>query len=737
MRLASIILAACGCAMAANAQWADMVDTRVGTANSVTKAAGAFGKGTEELGQTLPAVLAPNGMNFWTPQTRDTELKCVAPYYYADTLLQGIRNSHWIVGGCTQDFGSFTVMPLTGSLRTQPQDRASRFSHADEVAKPYLYEATLPDEGCRISLTGTSRAALLKVKYDENASGPAYLVVNPNSDEGQGFIAVDTARNMIYGYNPVHRIYQGKGQPAGFSGHFVAIPDKKIKAYGVYNSREQLPGVASIANEPAIGCWVEFDAEPGEEVLVKMASSFTGHDGALKNMQAEIPDWDFDRVEAALRDTWETRLGAIAVESDSQDALEKFYTAMYHASFLPQAANDVDGSYCAFSTGYPILKTDGTYYDGFSMWDTYRALHPLYVLMWPEMAGEMMQSLVLKYEQGGWMPIFPCWNSYTAAMIGDHCASAIADAYVKGVRNFDAEKAYEGLKKNALEMASPYEYSQGKGRRALDSYLKYGYIPVEDSVPEAYHKREQTSRTLEYAYDDFALAQLAWALGHEEDYQELLARSNNYLNVINPATGYADGRHADGQWCDDNPFTFSKHITEGAPCHYTWYVPHDPEGLMAAMGGKEAFTEKLDSMFSEHRYWHGNEPCHQVAWMYAFTDKPWRAAEEVRHIMDTEYLNQPGGLAGNDDAGQMSAWYVFGALGFYPVCPSLPEYAVAAPTFDKISLILENGKVVEITTSGSGKRVESWTIDGVPQTGYTLNHFDLINSKKIHFNLCD
>lgn len=743
---------------AAQAQWADLIDTRVGTAHSVTKAAGAFGKGTEELGQTLPAVLTPNGMNFWTPQTRDTEHKCVAPYYYADTLLQGIRNSHWIVGGCTQDYGSFTVMPLTGKLRTQPAERASRFSHDCETAKPYLYETTLPDEGIDLALTGTSRTALLKLKYntlhpESNTPQKGYLVINPNSDEGEGYIVVDTAKNMIYGYNPVHRIYQGKGEPAGFSGHFIAIPSKKITGYGVYNATSKMRNVAKIGNEPQIGCWVEFDVKPGEEVLVKMSSSYTGHMGAFSNMMLEIPHWDFDLMMNELKKTWEVRLGMIDIEGDDE-AKAKFYTAFYHASFLPQQVNDYEGSYCSFGAGYPIMKLpihdaldrrdllhndtwQSAYYDGFSMWDTYRALHPLYALLFPSMTGDMMQSLVDKYEQGGWMPIFPCWNSYTAAMIGDHCASAIADAYLKGVTNFDVEKAYEGLRKNAFEMPTPYEYSEGKGRRALDSYLKYGYIPVEDSVPEAYHKREQTSRTLEYAYDDFALAQLAKALGHEQDYKELMARSKNYANVINPATGYADGRHVDGQWCGDNPFAFSQHITEGAPCHYTWYVPHDPEGLMTLMGGKEAFTQKLDSMFSEHRYWHGNEPCHQIAWMYAYTDKPWGAAKEVRHIMDTEYLNQPGGLAGNDDAGQMSAWYMFAALGFYPVCPSVPVYAIASPSFRRATISFKDGHQLVIEAEGAPDKiyVDKWEIDGVAQTQPFITHDQLMNASTIRFKM--
>lgn len=277
------------------------------------------------------------------------------------------------------------------------------------------------------------------------------------------------------------------------------------------------------------------------------------------------------------------------------------------------------------------------------MWDTYRAEHPLITILDPKRSADMMYSLVLKARQGGWMPIFPCWGSYTAAMIGDHCAAAIADAAAKGVTDFPLEEAYSFLRKNAFESpADRQEYIDGKGRRALDSYLKYGYIPLEDGVEDAFHKNEQTSRTLEYAFDDFALSRLARMLGHNADAKELERRSKNYRNVIDRKLGYANGRYADGQWKDSvNAFTFNSFITEGAPCHYTWYVPHDPDGLIRLLGGKKKVEAKLDSLFELKRYWHGNEPCHQVAYMYDAVGRPDKAARWIRHIMDTEYKNLP------------------------------------------------------------------------------------------------
>lgn len=475
---------------------------------------------------------------------------------------------------------------------------------------------------------------------------------------------------------------------------------------------------------------------------MKAASSFTDKDGALKNLAAEIPHWDFDQTHKELTNIWEQHLASVKIKTNDELARRKFYTALYHTSFLPRTFNDIDGRYPSFSTGEPIrqLAKDETYYEDFSMWDTYRALHPLINLLHPTRGGQMMQSLVHKYEEGGWLPIFPCWNSYTAAMIGDHCIAALGDACVKGIRNFDVQKAYEGMRRNAFESPATHEeYVNGMGRRALQSYLQYGYIPLEDSVPDAFHVREQVSRTLEYAYDDFVLAQVAKHLGKTEDYETLMRRAQNYRNVIDPRTGYAQGRHADGTFLNENnAFGFAKFITEGAPCHYTWYVPHDPYGLMECMGGQEQYIAKLDSMFSQNRYWHGNEPCHQVAFLFNYSGQPWKTQRAVRHIMQTEYLDAPGGLSGNDDAGQMSAWYVFAALGFYPVCPGTPCYVLASPSFQEAVLTLENGKTFRLVApeaSAENIYIRSVTLDGKPYTKNYITHEDILRGGTMEFEM--
>jgi predicted alpha-1,2-mannosidase len=710
----------------------DYIETRVGTAPSVTHTAGAFGKNTEELGQTLPAVLEPNGMNFWTPQTRDTEKKCVSPYYYKDEKLQGFRNSHWIVGGCTQDYGSMTLMPTFGELVCQPEERASSYNHSTEVSKPYYYSANLERYNLTAEMTGRSRSAIFRFTYDKTGDG--YLVVNPNSDEGQGYIEVDTINHLIKGYNPVHRIYQGWGEQAGYSGYFVIdYSQTAITEYGTFRGDTIYNRQNCISGGTKIGAYLKFAVKSGQLVTFKAASSFVSIDGALKNLQAEISHYDFDKTASELKEIWEKRLAIIDVKTDNDADKAKFYSALYRASFLPHAFNDVDGQYPSFSTGMPIQRTQPgcNYYEDYSMWDTYRALHPLINLITPSLGGQMMQSLVEKYKQGGWLPIFPCWNSYTAAMIGDHCIAAISDAYIKGITNFDIQTAYEAMRKNAFTSPDNYnDYKNGMGRRALQSYLNYGYIPLEDSVMEAFHKREQVSRTLEYAYDDYALSQVALALGKTDDYKALSRRANNYRNVIDPSTGYAQARHADGTFLtENNAFSFAKFITEGAPCHYTWYVPHDQYGLMECMGGKDKYIAKLDSMFSERRYWHGNEPCHQVAWLFNYAGQPWKTQQQVRHVMETEYLQAPGGLSGNDDAGQMSAWYIFAAMGFYPVCPATPYYIIGSPSFPELTINLENGKQFKIVARNADSKniyIQSARLNGKKYNKNYLTHSDII-----------
>ncbi|MBE6341423.1 MAG: histidine-type phosphatase [Bacteroidales bacterium] len=671
------------------------LNTMVGTNSANTNSAGLFGKGSEEHGQTLPAVLAPNGQTFWTPQTRDSEQKCIAPFYYQDSLFMGIRGSHWIVGGCTQDYGSFTISAISGKLRTKPTTCATRFSHNSETSHPNYYSVSLPDEKLTMELTGASHSAYIRITT--TADTTIHIILHNNSDRHEGRIY--KSNDVVFGRNPVHRIYQGWGEYAGFDG-CIAM-------------KNSLEPVAIGSDSTSI--WLTFNIKRDESLEVQLGTSFVSEMAALNNLNAEIGDKSFEQVARELTNLWVERLHCIDIYDDNTDHINQFYGALYRASFLPRELSDVDGCYPRFADGSTMHSKVKRYTD-FSVWDTYRALHPLYTIIDPQLAGLFVNSIVEMGREGGWLPIFPCWNSYTAAMIGDHCSSIIADAAVKGIGGFDINEAYRLMRQNAFDIPSEKDYINGKGRRAIKSYLKYGYIPLEDNVNDAFHKQEQTSRTLEYAYDDFCVAQVAKILGKTSDYKRLTKRSLCYKYVIDPKCGFAVGCHTNGkQQTPNSYYTRQPFITEGAPCHYAWYVPHDVEGLINHTGGKNTFVARLDSMFAQNLYWHGNEPCHQMAYLFTLAGEPQLTEKWVRHIIDSEYNNTPGGLSGNDDAGQMSAWYIFSSMGFYPVCPGTTEYVRCTPLFQKITINPVGGKSYVISKHNNATN----------DSGNILNHSDI------------
>ncbi|MDR1406982.1 MAG: GH92 family glycosyl hydrolase [Tannerella sp.] len=696
---------------------------------------------TEERGHTMPSVGVPHGMTNWVAQTQASENKCVPPYYYFRHAIQGFRTSRWMNGSCTQDYGSVTVMPLQDALAVEPEARASTFSHTRETATPSFYSVMLDDYDIFAELTGLSRAAIMR--FDFRREGPHYLVVEPNSDEGLGYVEIDTARREIRGYNPVHRIYQGWGRDAGFSGYFVIRLDAAIEACGVWENGEIRENVAHIQGDTThTGAWIRLADTAPCRMLVKIGTSFTDMDHARKNLDAEIPGWRFDEVCARSSAAWNDALGRIDVEGPDAEKKIKFYTALHHTRFLPRTFSDADGSYPQFDALHVTRNTgDGsTYYCDFSQWDTYRAVHPLFTLVDPARNGEMARSLVLKGQQGGWLPIFPAWNNYTAAMIGDHCISMLGDAILKNIPGFDYEAAYALMRRNAFEPNTDMEsYRDGKGRRALPSYLAHGYVPLEDSVWDAFHRREQVSRTLEYAYDDYVLAQVAARLGRTADADALSLRARNYLHVIDSATGYARGRHADGRWVEPfDPNRFVSWICEGTPFHYTWYVPHDVPGLIRRMGGEARFVNRLDTFFAEGYYWHGNEPGHHIAYLYGYAGQPWKTQKLVHEIIDREYRNTPDGLSGNEDSGQMSAWLVFSMMGFYPVCPGAPYYVIGSPSFEKITLTLQNGKRFVVEANGyTDERIyiRSATLNGKPYDRFFITHEEIVNGGTLRLEM--
>lgn len=671
------------------------VQPMAGTAIATTASALKHGQAADtRFANTIPAVTSPFGMTQWTPETESGETKCIPPYYYKDSVFNGLRGSHWLSGSCTQDYGSFTIMPITGKLKTTNYSAA--FKHTDELSSPHLYSINLKQYQLKAAVTATERCGMMQFTMGQADS--LYLLIKANSDYHEGFVKVDKQTGEISGYNPAHRIYQGWGKSAGFSGFFVIRFEQSLGKTGTFSGNKTFTE-DSIKNDAGTGIYAGFKLSKGEKLTIRIGTSFTSLDGARKNLQAEIPGLDFGRAVENSKLRWEKALGQISISTGSERDKRIFYTSFYHAMQQPRLFNDVDGRYPRFSGNYQIEKlSGGNYYDDFSMWDIYRAQLPLFEILNPPLINNLAKSLILKGKQGNWMPIFPCWNSYTSEMIGDHTASVISSAYLKGITDFDAKEAYQILRHNAFDVpASRADYVEGKGRRALDSYLKYQYIPVEDSVLDAFHKMEQVSRTMEYAYDDYALAQFAKALKKTADYAALSKRAKYYASVFDPSTGFVRGKHVDGSWVSPfNPDKKETYITEGTARQYTFYVPQDVPGLAKLMRGTNKLEQSLDSLFEKGEYWHGNEPGHQIPFLYNYTPSPWKAQAAVRKILATEYSDGPGGLGGNDDAGQMSAWYMFAAMGFYPVNPVSGEYLLCSPLFDKIAISLQNGGKFEI-----------------------------------------
>jgi predicted alpha-1,2-mannosidase len=710
-----------------------------GTSSATTLASQHVEDKTERLANTIPAVAPPFSMTQWTPQTQLSEKKCLAPYYYNNKKFYGIRASHWISGSCMQDYGSFTIMPISGKLKTSPTDYAVDYTHIGEIATPAYYKTNLPGYHLRTEATATLRCGIIKVTALKADS--VYLLITPNSDQGKGYIKIDRQRGEISGYNPVHRIYQGWGQPAGFSGYFFIRIKKGFAKSGVFSWRN-VSTHQSIQNQIDLGAYLGFKLQKGESISIYAGTSFTSIAAAKLNLETELNTASLETVVAKTSRVWEQSLGQIKVNDPNEKNKRIFYTAVYHAQQHPRLFNDVDGGYPQFAGNYiKKILTKGNYYDDFSMWDIYRAQLPLIAFLKPGLTNDFANSLVLKGQQGGWLPIFPCWNNYTAAMIGDHVTAFLASAYNKGIRGYDVEEAYRLMRQNAFQMPDSAGYRNGKGRRGINSYLKYGYIPMEDSIPDAFHKREQVSRTLEYAYDDYALATVAKGLGKTADYKQLMERAANYKNVLDQQVGMVRGRFANGAWYKPfYPDHREPYITEGTPRQYTFYVPHDMPGLIKLMGGEKKLENDLDSLFAKKEYWHGNEPGHQIPFLYNYTANPWKTQQQVSRILTEEYDEGPGGLSGNDDAGQMSAWYIFAAMGFYPVDPVSGNYQLTIPLFTQTVVSFNNGKKLTITAIRKTKKSiysSKITLNGKPFTKNQITHQSLIQGGKLIFYLQD
>ena len=710
MRKLLLSICCLGCALWAQAKdFTQYVNPLMGTLSSFELS----------TGNTYPAIARPWGMNFWTPQTG--KMGDGWQYVYTANKIRGFKQTHqpspWI-----NDYGQFSIMPVTGKPEFDEDKRASWFSHKGEVALPYYYKVYLAEHDVVTEFTPTERAVLFRFTFPENEN--SYVVVDA-FDKGS-YIKIIPEQNKIIGYTTRN----SGGVPDNFKNYFVIEFDKPFSYQAsvadgalVENQSEQTAGHA--------GAIIGFKTRKGEIVHARVASSFISFEQADRNLK-ELGSDSFETLVQKGQDAWNQVLGKIEVDGGNLDQYRTFYSCLYRSVLFPRAFFEFDeaGNPVHYSP-YNGEVLPGYMYTDTGFWDTFRCLFPFLNLMYPSVNKQIQEGLINTYKESGF---FPEWASpgHRGCMIGNNSASILADAYLKGIKVDDVTTLYEGLIHGTKNV---HPEVSSTGRLGYEYYNELGYVPYDVKI------NENTARTLEYAYDDFALAQMAKALGKTDDYQALIRRAANYRNVIDPRTGYAQGRHADGTFLNDaNAFNFARFITEGAPCHYTWYVPQDPYGLMASMGGKDKYVAKLDSMFSEQRYWHGNEPCHQVAYMFNYAGEPWKTQRAVRHVMETEYLNEPGGLSGNDDAGQMSAWYMFAAMGFYPVCPGTPYYILASPSFPSFTLNLESGKKFTVKARNASQRniyIQSATLNGKPYTRNYITHQDIVNGGVMEFVMGD
>ena len=695
-------------------------------------------------GNTYPAIARPWGMNFWTPQTG--KMGDGWQYVYTAHKIRGFKQTHqpspWI-----NDYGQWSLMPMVGQPVFDEEKRASWFSHKGEVALPHYYKVYLADYDVVTEFTPTERAAMFRFTFPE--SEQSYVVVDA-FDRGS-YIKIEPERNRIVGYSTRN----SGGVPKGFKNYFVVVFDKpftyRASVAGNVLTEGKLEQRAGHA-----GAIIGFRTRKGEVVHARVASSFISLEQAVRNLD-ELGNHSFDELVTEGREAWNKVLGRIEVEGGTLDQLRTFYSCLYRSLLFPRAFYELDaeGKVVHYSP-YNGRVLPGYMYTDTGFWDTFRCLFPLLNLMYPSVNKQIQEGLVNTYKESGF---FPEWASpgHRGCMVGNNSASVLADAWLKGVRVDDVQTLYEGLM-HGTENVHPKISSTG--RWGHEYYNKLGYVPYNVGI------NENVARTLEYAYDDWCILQMAKALDRPKKEQELLAkRALNYRNVFDPESRLMRGRNKDGTFQSPfSPLKWGDAFTEGNSWHYTWSVFHDPQGLIDLMGGDEVFVQMLDSVFTvpplyddsyygqvihEIRemtvmnmgnYAHGNQPVQHAIYLYNYAGQPWKAQYWLRQVMDRMYSPTPDGYCGDEDNGQTSAWYVFSALGFYPVCPGTDEYVLGAPLFKKATLHLENGQtlVIEAPENGEGRPyVESLLQDGTPYTKNYLRHADLLKGGKLLFQMSD
>jgi len=722
--------------------------------------------GTEKMGHTYPGPTVPFGAVQLSPET-DTipyemngkyngdVYKYCAGYKYEGKTITGFSHTHFSGTGHS-DLGDFLIMPTQGKLQLNPgtandtkSGYRSAFSHANETAEAGYYKVKLDDDNITAELTATNRVGMHQYTFPKSDQSHIILDLMAgiyNYDEKTVWTYVRVVNDTLvtgyrqtYGWARTRTIYFSMSFSKPFKSYGQKNYDAKQAYRGFWGKFDQTKNHPEIAGRK-VRMYFDFDTNEGEKVKIKFAISPVSQENALQNMRAEITGWDFDKVKTQAQASWNKELNKININTAEDDKIN-FYTAMYHVFINPTTYMDVNGQYKGLDQG--VHTANGfTNYTTFSLWDTYRALHPFFNIMQPARSSDMVKSMMAHYEQNS-LKMLPIWSHYANdnwCMSGYHSVSVIADAIIKGVYNGDANAALDACVATAKK----------RNYEGIGYYMDMGYIPAEKSGVSV-------SNTLEYAYDDWCIAQLAKKLNREDVYQEFIKRSGNWKNNFDPSIGFMRPRLADGSFKNDFDVlnTHGQGFIEGNSWNYSFFVPHDPTALMTQMGGKKKFAARLDSLFTMHLsdeffkdteditregiiggYVHGNEPAHHVAYFYNWTDQPYKAQAQIRKILKMQYKPTPDGLGGNDDCGQMSAWYMFSSLGFYPVSPGGDEYALGSPAVNNASLTLENGKtftVEAINQSDKNVYVRKVSLNGKELKTPFIKHGDITSGGKLTF----
>jgi len=686
--------------------------------------------GTGGHGHTYPGATLPYGMMQLSPDTRLEGWDGCSGYHYSDDYIYGFSHTH-LSGTGISDYGDILLMPTNTITFNNGADGKkgyrAHFSHDNEFAEPGYYKVHLDSTHIDVELTVSLRSGIHKYQFPSNEN--QYVVLDLQHRDKVLDHKINKLNDFeISGFR--HSEAWAADQRLFYHIKF-SHPIKDI----VYDDGE---GIAISKNykfesKKAV---LLFDNPNNEPLYIKTGISAVDENGARKNMTAEIGDKNFDDVKKEAQAYWESQLEKIVIESNDLDKKTNFYSALYHTMLAPQRYQDVDGRYRGMDL--EIHNADFDYYSVFSLWDTYRAAHPLYTIIEQDKTNDFINTFLAKYNEGGIMPMWDLAANYTDCMIGYHAVPVIADAYLKGIRDYDTEKAFEAMKHSAT-----------RDKFGLASYKKYGFIPVDE-------ESESVSKTLEYAYDDWTIAQMAKEMGKSEDYKTYIQRAQYYKNVFDPDTKFMRGRFRNTWFAPFDPYEVNFNYTEANSWQYSFYVPQDISGFIDLLGGKAQLEAQLDELFSAKtetsgrdqsditgligQYAHGNEPSHHMAYLYNFVNKPHKTQEKVHQILTELYNNDPDGVSGNEDCGQMSAWYVLSSMGFYSVTPGSNAYVIGTPLFDKTAINLENGKtftIVAKNVSDINKYVEYVTLNGVDLNKTFLKHDDIINGGTLEFTMTD